>query len=421
MSTVSFPSLQGVMDEEAQVRRACQEMSKSFNALITAHKQHRASTGDARTSSHAKQASLIESFLSGIVQQLVQYEGTRALVRSASSSDSGADTARTQDVARRFSFPMHRVGIFERGVAWEKERNARLAEVRLKKHEAETAPPPARRPSQWDHVQSVMRRQRLEEEELKRKADKEAERLQAEEARARAQLVARAAAEAKLTEEAQREDAAIEAAIKRQQAEAARRKAEADRLAREARAAAAREAERKKAEVHAAFGTKGLERRGSMPNKMVWRVNSPSGLTGNVAHEYRVKDKLTGTRGVSFVMGQSVEQQEEIVQCVLFDQDVFDEHKAALWWQENEHRFAAQQRKNAAAAAAAAAMHQGKPAAAALAAAGRALSSASLAALPAVNRADKQLGGAQNIPPSAPISEMPGGLKRTPSAMLKSS
>lgn len=375
---VQFTSINTVTQDEVQVAKACQEMTHYFNALMATHKKfHTAAADEPQSGSEWKQVSLIEGLLSSIVQQLVHYEGTRALTtsivrQSSESVSSGNNTPRS--TSRRFSYPTpHRVPIFERGVLWEKKRVEKLTEIRQQKIAAEIAPPPQRKPSKWDHVQSVMRRARLEEEELKRKADVEAERIAAEEARARAELVARAAAEQQLIADAQRDDLLVEASFKRAKAEAARRKAEADRIAREAREQAEREAEAKRRLVQEAFGSKGLERRPSMPNKMVWRVNSPSGLTSNVAHEYRVKDKLTNTKGVSFIMGQTVDSQDDVVQCVLFDQEVFDDHKAASWWASNEHRFATQQRKTAAAAASV--QMSGKPAAAALAHAGRALSS----------------------------------------------
>lgn len=406
-SGVTFAPDAGPMDE-AEIGRTCQEMTKCFDRLMAAHKQFRAS-GEPQTGSQWKQVSVIESFFSSMVTRLAQYEGTREIVRKSASSDPGNEVAAAViDHVRRFSFPMHKVGIFERGIAWEKERHAKLAELRQKKLEAEIAPMGSRKPTKWDHVQSVMRRQRLEEEELKRKAELEAERIAAEEARARAELAARAAAETKIIEQARQDDAEIEAAIKQQQLEAARRKAAADRLAREAREAAKREEEKKRQEVLAAFGPKGLEKRGSLPNKMVWRVNSPSNLTGNVAHEYRVKDKVSGSKGVSFVMGKTLDSADDVVQCVLFDQEVFDEHKAAQWWQENEHRFTAQQRKDAAAVAAAAAMHEGKGAAEALAQArGVAQHSAAAQAQPASKRSEEP--SMQRAPS---VSQMPGELGR---------
>jgi hypothetical protein len=414
---------------EAQTRIACQEMSKYFNMLMATHKHYR-STDEPKTSAEWKQVSLIENFLSGIVKQLVSYEGTSelasAVLRQQSSpavivhDDDSAGSPRPHEPVRRFSYPMHRVGIFERGVEWEKKRLQRLAEFRQKKLESEIAPPPPRKPSKWDHVQSVMRRQRLEAEELQRKADLEAQRIQEEEDRARAELAARAAAEAQLIAAAQHDDRLIEAAIDRQKAEAARRKAEAERLAREAREEARREAERKRKEVQAAFGPKGLERRSSMPNKMVWRVNSPTGLTGNVNHEYRVKDKITGTKGISFVMGQTTETQDDVVQCVLFDNDDFDDYKAAVWWQENEHRFAAQQRKAAASAAAAdaaaSALHMGKPAMAALADARRALTAAAEHEAKDGGKGVGMSPGMWSLYPS--VSEMPGGLHPRSSSNL---
>ncbi|KAJ1639151.1 hypothetical protein T492DRAFT_939087 [Pavlovales sp. CCMP2436] len=405
----SIKALQAA-ENEAQVTKACQEMAVSFATLMAAHKKLRAAD---------EPHSEIDNFLAGIVQELVQYDGTRGMTEStvrarSASSDESIDAARAGDAIRRFSYPNPKVAIFDRGVVWEKKRNDQLSTLRKLKLEAEVTPIVTRRPSsKWNHVESVMRRARLEDEELKRKAEQELVRVEAEEARARAELTARAAVETKLIEAAKREDAAIDEAIKRQRAELARRKVEAERLAREARESAVREAAAKRLEVERAFGGKGgLIRRPSMPNKLVFRVSSPSLVTGNVAHEYRIKDKLTGTKGVSFVMGQT-EEKDEIVQAVLFDEGVFDDHKAALWWQEHETKFTAQQRKAelAAAAAIAAAMRQGKPAVAAVAAAAKATREIAAGVMQEDERR-RNAAAAQIAAATAPNGQMPGGLVR---------
>lgn len=344
-----------------QLGSAFTELDKHVELLLREHEQLR---GDQpRTGPQYKKVSMIDRFFSGLVQRLLQYEGTRDLIYEAAAK--GGPPREGAHESSRLKPPPAKLTIFDRNVAWGKARQARLAEVRQKKLQAEALPPaPRRKSTQYDHVQSVMRVQRLEEEQAKREADLEAERLAAEEARLRAELAYRAAAEEKLVAQAQRDDAAIDKEVRRRKAEAARLRAEAARRAREERVALEREEEQKRRLVRAAFGSKGLEQRASMPDKMVWRVSSPSRLTGNVAHEYRVKDKLTNTKGVSFVMGQLRDSADDVVQCVLFDKEAFDEHAAAQWWTQHEHRFSAPRLKSAAAMAAAAAKHQGKPAAA---------------------------------------------------------
>jgi len=359
----------------SSVHAAAEELTASFNVLMRAHKEM-SSSGEPMTGTEWKQVGLIESLLSTIVRQMMAYDGTRSLATQAINHQSQSDVECQvnpsdfhRERARSLPNAYGPVDIFERTIAWEKKRLERLEAYRQKKLEEELAPQQARRrPSQWDHVESVMRRQRLQEEEEARMAAEALRRQEEEEARARA------AAESEIIARAKADDAAIEAEIRRRVEEEQRRKEEEVRKKREAKERAEAEKRRQEQEVVNAFGTSGLERRPSMPNKFVWRVTSPAGLTGNVMHEYRIKDTVTKTKGISFVMGQTHDAGDDIVQAILFDKDKFDEYQAAVWWNDNQHHFAAHQRKaEAAALAARNAFAQGKSAKQALAAAGRAV------------------------------------------------
>jgi hypothetical protein len=406
--------------DEDDVLKTCNTMARAFSALLATHEKSNAGAGTART----PKVSLLDNFFASIVKQLVSYEGTRELAISALRSSAAADVTPSKKPSppfmppperRRMSVPAglpHKVGIFERGIQWEKLRQAKLATIRQQKLDAALVPMQARRPSKYDHVESVMKRERMAEELEQQRAEAEAERLAIEAAAEKARREARLVAETRLREEAKAADLAIAAALAKRAREEAARKAEEVRLAREASEAAERERLRKITEVQATFGSHGLERRPSMPSKMVWRVSSPSSLTSNVAHEYRIKDKVTNTKGVSFVMGRTMDNDDDVVQCVLFDDADFDEHKAAVWWRDHEHRFAAQKRREAIAAAAA--MHAGKPAAVALAHARRAEFSrqATDLALNAVAAETVHASCAQPEPLAPADSRlMPGGLR----------
>lgn len=339
-------------DDESKVAHACSEMSRHFLTIMEAHKEL---TEEPSSNRQAKKTSnLIESLLTSVVKQLMSYEGTRglasAVVRSSGAvSDAGVQVTPGQFAMQRVSpfAQSNRVPIWERGIEWERRRQQKLAEWRQQKEQQELslADRPRNMDSRWAHVQSVMKMERLREEEEARQAAEEAQRQAEADAFAEAQRQARALAEQELRAQAERDDAEIEAAIKAEAEEMARRAAEAARRAREEAERKRKEAEADARTVRAAFGHKGLERRGSMPTKLAWRVSSPDLLSGNVMHEYRVKDTLTRTKGVSFVMGQTRDSSDDVVQVVLFDKAEFDEVRAAKWWAEHEHKFKNQIKK----------------------------------------------------------------------------
>jgi len=338
-------------DEESKVAHACSEMSRHFLTIMEAHREL---TDQPESNRQAKKTStLIESLLTSVMKQLVSYEGTRGLARAVvrnGSLDAGVQVTPSQMAVMHRITPhlaASRVPIWERGLEWERRRQQKLSEWRAQKQEAELslAERPRNMDSRWAHVQSVMKLERLRVEEEARQAAEAEERRLEEEARLEAQRAAREAAEAALRERARADDAEIEAAIKAEQEELARRAADAARRAREEAERKRKEAEADARTVRTAFGHKGLERRGSMPNKLAWRVSSPDLLSGNVMHEYRVKDTITRTKGVSFVMGQTRDSADDVVQVVLFDKAEFDDVKAAKWWAEHEHKFKNQLRK----------------------------------------------------------------------------
>lgn len=330
------------------IEHACDEISKHLDVLIKTHRE--ISVSEASRSSQ-RHAGVIERMFKGVISQLAQYEGTRAMAsaifRSGVSKDASIQATWTSKVKSVVptgapnDMRVHdRIGIFERSLEWEKKRQEKLEEERARKLEEELTPLNwKRRPSKWDHVQSVMKQERIRKELLRRQQEVEEARRLEEEARVEAERVARDEAEQALREEAMADDKAIEEAIRQEREAEERRRLDAARRARDAALRAQREAEAAQREVRETFGDKGLDRRPSMPGKLVWRVAPPTLLSGNVMHEYRVKDHVTKTKGVSFIMGQTRDSAEDIVQCVLFDDKEFDPLKAARWVQQYGPKF----------------------------------------------------------------------------------
>mmetsp|Transcript_14001 Transcript_14001/g.41198 ORF Transcript_14001/g.41198 Transcript_14001/m.41198 type:complete len:380 (+) Transcript_14001:29-1168(+) len=229
-----------------------------------------------------------------------------------------------------------------RSRTWEEQRRDKIEELRAAKLQAELdslQPFKAKPSSKWKHVKSAIKKKTEEKEAEKRKVKEDAVLKAQRELMESRMAQVRHEVEARLFKEAHDEDAETRHQIHLMVEEENRRKKaqlnEQQRQEEERRQAEERRIE----EIRTAFGEKGLERRQSMPSKMVFRV---ADTRMDITNEYRVKDRVTRTKGVSLLMGQTLTRADDVVQCVLFDDGDFDDLAAARWWNEHKERFLGQ-------------------------------------------------------------------------------
>ena len=242
-------------------------------------------------------------------------------------------------------------GIYERQMKWAKAAAEKKEAARVEKEnrERDSEQRPAGKDggakggvsARWAHVESVMRRQRIDAQESWK--SELSEQMQAErERRERAEVKACEEAAARVRLQCERDDAEAKRrdAVERMDAyhERMRRaesKYEAAKAAQEQLAKQHAEA----LEVRDAFGERGLEEWPMFSGRRVFRVLDADEFDGRVSQEFRVRDAESGERGVSLLMGRVASGTASECQAVLFDFKMLNELEAARWYQRNAHRF----------------------------------------------------------------------------------
>ena len=227
---------------------------------------------------------------------------------------------------------------------WAARAAARMEQMRADKENKEReAEQPVRTKAslRWGHVESVMRKQRLESEEswrsdLKERMQSEIDRREQMEQRVREE---RAEKEKAMLEKERADEMRMQANLR---AEAAsRRAAEAESKLLEAKATADEQAKAHahELEIRDAFGERGLEEWPMFPGRKVFRVLESEHFDGRISAEFRVKDAESGERGVTLLMGRLAHSKAQEAQAVLFDTKWMNDLQAARWWQSNGYRF----------------------------------------------------------------------------------
>ena len=269
-----------------------------------------------------------------------------ATVNSISSTAGADDALGKEPLPRPASGSSSRPnGIYERQMQWAAKAAAHKEKLRVEKEnkEREAEQPVAARPKsgRWAHVESVMRKQRLQAEEswksdMKEQMEGERERRDQAEAKLRDERMkaeALAAAKAKAEELSRAADERAAAAHKRA--------LEMERRYRETKEEAdtQKRAHAETLEIRDAFGDKGLEAWPMFPGRKVFRTLESDFFDGRVSAEFRVKDSESGERGVTLLMGRLAHSKASEAQAVLFDTSLMSDLDAARWWSNNSHRF----------------------------------------------------------------------------------
>ena len=274
----------------------------------------------------------------------------RAAARPASAVAISSAAADGDDASSRPASALPKVSAFhQRQMMWQSKKLIKIAEKKVDKEnkEREVTLPPMRKKmlGQYAHVESVLKRERVKEEDTRvnaaeRRADEEAE------ARMAAERVAKEA----VKEKQRIQEVCDLAETLRMTAEARASEARSRMLAAESKYENVLEEKTRLAQLHSeeleirdAFGDQKLEKWPMMPTKKVLRVTASEVFDGRVSQEFRVKDTDESSKGVSLLMGRSATTQTSEVQCILFDHNLSD-LEAARWWDANRHRFEKAQR-----------------------------------------------------------------------------
>lgn len=237
-------------------------------------------------------------------------------------------------------------GIYERQMQWaakaaEKREQAKL-DKENREREAEKPPEGSKKAAgRWAHVESVMKRERIKNEEgwkadMQAEMDEERELRREAERKARAEAAERQRLEA---EKAKAEQAQAEAVKKMDAAHARAVVAEGkyEKAKKAQDELASRHAE--ELEIRDAFGETGLEVWPMFPGRKVFRTLDTDEFDGRVSQEFRVKDSESGERGVTLLMGRLAGGKASEAQAVLFEERHLTDLQAARWWQNNGYRF----------------------------------------------------------------------------------
>ena len=235
-------------------------------------------------------------------------------------------------------------GIYERQMMWQAkaaERKERLLlEKENKEREAEK-PVRSKASAKWAHVESVMKRERLQEEAGWKQEMQD--QMQAErDRRDRAELKAKEEREAKekLAVERDAAEAKRKEAVERMDKYHERMRHAETSLAKEKQAnAQMAQAHAEEIEIRDAFGERGLESWPMFPGRRVHRVLESDEFDGRVSQEFRTKDSESGERGVTLLMGRLASGKVAECQAVLFDTKYLSDLQAARWFAEHKPRF----------------------------------------------------------------------------------
>jgi len=262
----------------------------------------------------------------------------------ASARTSSAPPAKAGEKPRPVSAQGALPGIYERQMQWAARAAEKREAARVQKENREREGEQVEKPkasNKWAHVESVMRRQRLDcqEEwkmECKERVDSEIERREQAEQKFREEREARE----RMAAERDRADQ-LRAKAEKDRLEAHSRMVEAEKKYQVAKVSADEMARRhaEELEIRSAFGEGGLEIWPMFPGRKVHRVLESDHFDGRVSAEFRVKDAESGERGVTLLMGRLAAGKGSEAQAVLFDTKYVSDLDAARWWESNAHRF----------------------------------------------------------------------------------